>query len=66
MKQNECQAMTVFFNKFFSHIPKDEYEGFTVEKAHPNHVAKIKIDDWFGKVPENALRSFPLLGEALI
>lgn len=60
-EQERLGAMEVFFNKFFNHIPKNEYEAFTSAQAKPIHVAKIKIDQWFGKehrVPEKALASF--------
>lgn len=55
------EAMQVFFDKFFSHIPIDTYESMTSAQAKPIHVAKIKIDDWFGKqhlVPEVAIHAF--------
>jgi nitroimidazol reductase NimA-like FMN-containing flavoprotein (pyridoxamine 5'-phosphate oxidase superfamily) len=55
------EAMSVFFDKFFTHIPKDTYEPFTPAQAKPIFVAKIKIEDWLGKqhrVPEAALDAF--------
>lgn len=54
-------AMHLFFHKFFSGIPKGSYDDFTALDAKPIHVAKIKIEDWFGKehlVPALALSSF--------
>lgn len=54
-------AMDMFFNKFFSHIPEYTFEAMTAAQAKPIYVAKIKIDDWFGKehlVPEAALDAF--------
>lgn len=54
-------ALNVFFQKFFSEIPKDKYEAFTSQDAKPVHVAKIKIEDWLGKqhlLPQLALDSF--------
>lgn len=55
------KAMQVFFDKFFAHIPKDSYTSFTEQQAKPIHIAKIRIDKWFGKehhVPEHAVSSF--------
>ena len=55
------EAMRVFFEKFFAHIPTDTYEPFTSAQAKPVYVAKIKIEDWLGKqhlVPESALDAF--------
>jgi nitroimidazol reductase NimA-like FMN-containing flavoprotein (pyridoxamine 5'-phosphate oxidase superfamily) len=63
------RLMDIFFNKFFVHISKGSYEGFTSDQAKPIYVAKIKIMDWFGKehrVPEKALSSFYYPGEALL
>jgi nitroimidazol reductase NimA-like FMN-containing flavoprotein (pyridoxamine 5'-phosphate oxidase superfamily) len=54
-------AMQVFFDKFFAHIPKDTFEQMTSVQAKPIYVAKIKIEDWFGKqhlTPEAALDAF--------
>ena len=60
--ENErLRAMNLFFQKFFSAIPKDSYKDFNGQDAKPIHVARIKIDDWFGKehlVPALALSSF--------
>ena len=53
--------MDLFFQKFFSRIPKDSYDGFNSQDAKPIHVARVKIEDWFGKehlVPSFALSSF--------
>lgn len=55
------QAMRIFFDKFFAHTPKDAYADFTVNDARPIHVARVKIEDWFGKehrVPPQARTSF--------
>jgi nitroimidazol reductase NimA-like FMN-containing flavoprotein (pyridoxamine 5'-phosphate oxidase superfamily) len=55
------QAMQVFFDKFFSHIPAESYEPITTAQAKPIYVAKIKIDDWYGKqhlIPESATDAF--------
>ncbi|WP_460470220.1 pyridoxamine 5'-phosphate oxidase family protein [Emticicia fontis] len=61
-EENErMNAMQVFFDKFFEHIPKDTYEPMTSAQAKPIYVAKIKIDNWFGKqhlVPQAALDAF--------
>jgi nitroimidazol reductase NimA-like FMN-containing flavoprotein (pyridoxamine 5'-phosphate oxidase superfamily) len=55
------KAMEFFFQKYFSAIPKDQYDEFTSQDAKPIHVAKIKIDTWLGKqhlVPPIALDAF--------
>ncbi len=55
------EAMQVFFDKFFAQIPKDTYEPMTSAQARPIYVAKIKIENWFGKqhlVPGAALDAF--------
>jgi len=62
-------AMDMFFNKYFHHIPKDDYEGVSVQQTRPIHIAKIKINDWVGKqhrLPDNALHSFQPPVETLI
>lgn len=70
--ENEAErmkAMEMFFNKYFSHIPNEVYEGFTVQQTAPIHIAKIKIGDWVGKqhrAPEDALGSFQPPVETLI
>jgi nitroimidazol reductase NimA-like FMN-containing flavoprotein (pyridoxamine 5'-phosphate oxidase superfamily) len=54
-------AMRLFFQKFFSGVPVGSYDDFTTQDAKPIHVAKIKIEDWFGKqhlVPEIAVEAF--------
>jgi nitroimidazol reductase NimA-like FMN-containing flavoprotein (pyridoxamine 5'-phosphate oxidase superfamily) len=54
-------AMKIFFDRFFSHIPKHSYKHFTVTETNPIHVVKVKIEHWFGKqhlVPEKAITSF--------
>ena len=48
-EQERLDTMELFFNKFFSTIPKEQYEAFTLLDAKPIHVARIKIHDWFGK-----------------
>lgn len=72
LKQEEeiMKAMDFFFKKFFAQIPESTYDKFTINDARPIHVARIKIDDWFGKehlVPGVATSSFyypanPLIG----
>ncbi len=60
-EEQRLRAMDLFFQKFFSSIPKGSYDDFTSQDAKPIHVAKIKIEDWFGKehlVPALALSSF--------
>ena len=60
-EEDRMRSMDLFFKKFFSDIPKESYDGFTVQDAKPIYVAKIKIEDWFGKehlVPAFALSSF--------
>lgn len=54
-------AMKMFFNKFFKHVPKSEYNDVVLTEINPVHVVKVKIEKWFGKqhrVPETALSSF--------
>ena len=63
------QAMDLFFQKYFSHIPKDTYTEFNSQDAKPIHVAKIKIEDWFGKehlVPPIAIDAFYPWPDAVI
>jgi len=60
-EEQRLRAMDLFFQKFFSGIPNESYDGFTSQDANPIHVAKIRIEDWFGKehlVPALALSSF--------
>ncbi len=60
-EEERMSAMKIFFDKFFNHIPEDSYAPFTSTQAKPIHIARIKIDEWFGKehrVPEHALSSF--------
>ena len=60
-EEQRLRAMDLFFQKFFSGIPKGSYDDFTSQDAKPIHVAKIKIEDWFRKehlVPALALSSF--------
>lgn len=57
----KMQAMQLFFDKFFRHIPQSEYKPFTVTEANPIHVIKVKIDKWIGKqhlLPPTAILSF--------
>jgi nitroimidazol reductase NimA-like FMN-containing flavoprotein (pyridoxamine 5'-phosphate oxidase superfamily) len=66
---DRLRAMEIFFQKFFSDVPKNSYEAFTTQDAKPIHVAKMKIDRWFGKehlVPGLALSSCYPLQEPLI
>ena len=68
-EEERMQAMDLFFRKFFSDVPKHSYDGFTRQDAKPIHVAKIKIQDWFGKehlVPPFAIDSFYPAPDALI
>nr|WP_295933150.1 pyridoxamine 5'-phosphate oxidase family protein [uncultured Dyadobacter sp.] len=48
-EEERMQAMSGFFDRFFGHIPKEHYEAFTSAQSKPIHVAKIRIDQWFGK-----------------
>jgi nitroimidazol reductase NimA-like FMN-containing flavoprotein (pyridoxamine 5'-phosphate oxidase superfamily) len=60
-EEERMPAMRIFFQKFFSHIPAGDYADFTTTEAKPIHVARVKIEDWFGKehlVPAKALSSF--------
>jgi nitroimidazol reductase NimA-like FMN-containing flavoprotein (pyridoxamine 5'-phosphate oxidase superfamily) len=62
-------AMGFFFDKFFAEVPRNGYEAFTEQDAKPIQVARIKIDDWFGKehrVPEFAITSFYPSADGLI
>jgi nitroimidazol reductase NimA-like FMN-containing flavoprotein (pyridoxamine 5'-phosphate oxidase superfamily) len=63
------EAMQLFFNKFFAHIFEDSYEPMTAAQSKPIYVAKIKIEDWFGKqhlVPKTALDAFYFPASPLI
>jgi len=67
--EERIEAMKIFFQKFFSGVAKESYEGFNVHDAKPIHVARIKIDDWFGKehlVPGFAISSFYPLPDPII
>jgi nitroimidazol reductase NimA-like FMN-containing flavoprotein (pyridoxamine 5'-phosphate oxidase superfamily) len=60
-EEERMHAMRMFFQKFFSEIPRESYQEFTTTDAKPIHVARVKIENWFGKehrVPEPALSSF--------
>jgi uncharacterized protein len=62
------QAMQKFFMKFF-HEVSSPYEAFTPAQAKPIHVARMKIEDWFGKehlVPDFAKDSFYFPGNNVI
>ena len=55
------EAMKLFFDRFFNHIPDSDYRDFSKEEADPIFVVKVKIDKWFGKqhlVLEKAILSF--------
>jgi nitroimidazol reductase NimA-like FMN-containing flavoprotein (pyridoxamine 5'-phosphate oxidase superfamily) len=63
------KAMALFFDKFFKQVAQDRYDSFTDQDAKPIHVARIKIDDWFGKehrVPPFANDSFYPAQNAII
>jgi nitroimidazol reductase NimA-like FMN-containing flavoprotein (pyridoxamine 5'-phosphate oxidase superfamily) len=60
-EEERMQAMSDFFDRYFHHIPKDQFEAFTTAQSKPIHVAKIRIDQWFGKehaVPTIATDAF--------
>ena len=60
-EDERMNAMALFFDKFFKGVPKEQYDAFTNDDAKPIHVARIKIEDWFGKehrVPAVAIDSF--------
>lgn len=60
-EEERMQAMGMFFDKFFDHVPKDSYETFTPTQSKPIHVARIRIEQWFGKehlVPTIAADAF--------
>lgn len=68
-EKERMQAMGLFFDKFFSMVPPEKYDAFTAQDAKPIHVARITIDDWFGKehlVPAFATSSFYPAPDALI
>lgn len=61
-EEERMQAMGTFFDRFFGRIPKDSYEAFTSAQSKPIHVAKIRIEQWFGKehlAPAIAIDAFP-------
>jgi nitroimidazol reductase NimA-like FMN-containing flavoprotein (pyridoxamine 5'-phosphate oxidase superfamily) len=68
-EEARTQALDMFFQKFFAHIPPDSYNAFTSAEAHPIAIAKVKIEDWFGKehrVPPIAVDSFyPPMGSVM-
>lgn len=60
-EQERMQAMSDFFDRYFAHIPKNSFEAFTSAQAKPIHVAKVRIEQWFGKehsVPTLAMDVF--------
>ena len=60
-EKERLKSLDLFFNKFFSAVPKDQYSAFTAQEAKPVHVARIKIENWLGKqhlVPDLALEAF--------
>lgn len=62
-ENEQIKLMDLFFNKFFSHIPKTDYQGFSPLTLKPIFILRISIDNWFGKehrVPEFARSSFAL------
>lgn len=68
-EQERLHAMDMFFNKFFSGVDKNKYEYFTAQDAKTIHVARIKIEDWFGKehrVPSIAVDSFYPTDDAVL
>ncbi len=68
-EEERMRAMDIFFQKFFSGVPKGSYEDFNLQDAKTIDVAKIKIEDWFGKehrVPTQALSSFYPPGDAVM
>lgn len=57
----KMHAMKIFFDRFFSHVPKGDYKDFVLTETNPIHVVKVKIEHWFAKqhlVPEKAITSF--------
>lgn len=60
-EEERMQAMSDFFDRYFHQIPKDQFEAFTTAQSKPIHVAKIRIEQWFGKeyaVPAIATDAF--------
>ena len=60
-EEERMQAMQIFFDRYFGNIPKSDFRDFTSSEANPIHVAKVRIEKWFGKqhlVPDKALASF--------
>lgn len=51
-EQERMQAMSDFFDRYFAHIPRSTYEAFTAAQSKPIHVAKVHIEQWFGKEHE--------------
>jgi nitroimidazol reductase NimA-like FMN-containing flavoprotein (pyridoxamine 5'-phosphate oxidase superfamily) len=61
LEEERLGAMKIFFQKFFSAVPKESFDDFTTTDAKPIHVVRVKIEDWFGKehlVPDFAISSF--------
>ncbi|MEO5581245.1 MAG: hypothetical protein ABIR66_01025 [Saprospiraceae bacterium] len=60
-EDERMSALASFYNKFFSHIPKEDFESFTPILAEPIHIAKFKIEKCIMKerrVPDLARHSF--------
>lgn len=60
-EKDRMEAMSLFFDKFFRSVATENYDAFTEQDAKPVHVARITIENWFGKehrVPPIALDSF--------
>lgn len=60
-EEEKIGAMKIFFDRFFSHIPKSDYRDFTLSETNPIYVVKVKVEEWFGKqhmVPDKARLSF--------
>jgi nitroimidazol reductase NimA-like FMN-containing flavoprotein (pyridoxamine 5'-phosphate oxidase superfamily) len=69
LEEEILNAMDIFFKKFFAHVSEDTYEKFTITDTRPIHVARVKIEDWFGKqhlVPAVATSSFNYSSDPLI
>ena len=67
-ESERMEAMKKFFAKFFNQVT-EKYEAFTPLQAKPIHVAKMKIEAWFGKehlVPEFAKQSFYFSADPVI
>lgn len=64
IEENEAEKirlMKLFFNKFFAHIPKSDFQEFSPAELKPIFILRISIERWFGKehlVPDHATSSF--------